>query len=310
MKSCLRNVVTALAVASIVMPGVAHSAEARPEPAPVPIVGDDVEDITITGQRPAALRKLMLDFIVEIGDPVSRNRGYARWRDDVCVGVHNLADRAAAQFVADRISLVALELGLEPGEPGCRANLNIIFTPDGSDTADRLLKSAPRAFRPFAGAGGTTQGVAELERFRTSEQPVRWWQITMIVDELGQPAMDLGFGMPQIRGSNSRIKNSVSDALWGSIVIVDTSKLANVNWLQLTDYLAMVSLAQVKPDGAPAGYDSILNLFGAGQPPAGLTTMDRTYLHALYEMDTMIMPRMQRSGFASRMVRELGDSAE
>jgi hypothetical protein len=288
--------------------GMVLAAGAPTEPAPVPELGDDVEDIIVTGQRRGVLRKLMLDFIIEIGDPVSRDRGFARWRDDVCVGVHNLVDRAAAQYVADRISLAALEVGLEPGEPGCRANLNVIFTPNARDTAVRLAESSPRSFRPWGGTGGTTQGLDALEAFKTADVPVRWWHITMIVDEMGNPAMDLSgglLGLPQVRGSNSRIKNSVSDELWGSIVIVDTSKLGSVRWEQLTDYLAMVSLAQVKPDGAPAGYDSILNLFSDGNRPAGMTDMDRTYLRALYEMDTMMLPRIQRGVFASTMLREL-----
>ena len=33
--------------------------------------------------------------------------------------------------------------------------------------------------------------------------------------------------------------------------------------------------------------------------------MDRTYLRALYEMDTMMLPHTQRGVFANRMVRAL-----
>jgi hypothetical protein len=68
----------------------------------------------------------------------------------------------------------------------------------------------------------------------------------------------------------------------------------------------MVSLAQIDPDSTP-GNDSILSLFAAGNPPRGLTNLDLTYLHALYAMDTMMMPYTQRGIFSHRMVRELGE---
>ena len=108
-----------------------------------------------------------------------------------------------------------------------------------------------------------------------------------------------------LRGQVSRLKSTLSDAIWGSLVIVDAGKLGNVKWPQLADYLAMVSLAQVDPNGRPSGYDSILNLFSTDTPPRGMTDMDRTYLRALYEMDTMLLPHMQRGVFSNRMVREL-----
>jgi hypothetical protein len=33
--------------------------------------------------------------------------------------------------------------------------------------------------------------MAALEQFKTSEAPVRWWQITMVVDEVGNHAIVL-----------------------------------------------------------------------------------------------------------------------
>jgi hypothetical protein len=275
---------------------------------------DDIEDIVVTGRRAdgISLQRFMLDFIAEIGDPVSSRRGFARFDDKVCVSVHNLGG-STAQYVVDRISLVALELGLEPGEPGCRPNLNVLFAPDGRDLANALVEQSPQVFRPFGGTGGTFQGMNALEKFRTSEAPVRWWQITMVVDDLGNPAIDLGKNPggppPVIRGTKSLLINSVSDVLWASYVIVDVNKVGNASWEQITDYVSMVALAQVDPAGAPASYDSILNLFNSGNPPASMTEMDRSYLSALYKMDTMMMPRMQRGLLANTMGRVQDDTA-
>jgi hypothetical protein len=309
-----KHIATLLLTAALASALPCIAAAAASETAPVP-TGDDIEDITVTGRRPEAVRQMLLDFVVEIGDPVSSQRGFARWRDEVCVGVHNVPDQRVAQYIADKISLIALDVELEPGTPGCEPNLHIVFAPDGRELATRMVDEQPGMFRPFGGTGGTTQGLAELEHFRTSDAPVRWWQVTMIVDEMGLPAIALpttvgdasGEAMgnvPMIRGIASRLKSPLSDAIWGSIVIVDAGKLGKVSWPQLTDYIALVALAQVDPTGVAAGYDSILNLFSATNPPPEMTDMDRSYLKALYSIDTMMMPHIQRGMLANRMLRE------
>jgi hypothetical protein len=296
-----------LAAVLILLTSTALPAEAPIEPERQPVVGEGVEDITVTAQRREALRMRMQEFITEIGDPVSRHQGYARWRRDVCVGVSGLADPVPAQYIADRISFRALENGLRPKGPGCRPNIQVIFTADGRGTATRLVADSPRAFRPFGGESGTTQGLQALGEFQTAEVAVRWWQIMAPVDDHGQPAIDMTGGVggtPNIRGSNSRIKNSISEALWSSVVIIDTTRLGEVDWPQLGDYVTMVALAQVKPDGEPADYDSILNLFRTENPPPAMTDMDLAYLKALYEMDISLMPRVQRRVFATEMLHE------
>lgn len=296
-----------LAAMLVLLAGGALSAELPIEPDRQPVVAEGVDDITVTARRREALRMRMQEFITEIGDPVSRHQGYARWRRDVCVGVSGLADPVPAQYIADRISFRALENGLRPKGPGCRPNIQVIFTADGRGTATRLVADSPRAFRPFGGESGTTQGLQALGEFQTAEVAVRWWQIMAPVDDYGQPAIDMTGGVggtPTIRGSNSRIKNSISEALWSSVVVIDTTKLGEVDWPQLGDYVTMVALAQVKPDGEPADYNSILNLFRTDNPPPAMTQMDLAYLRALYEMDISLMPRVQRRVFATEMLNE------
>src|SRR5690606_19018311 len=106
-------------------------------------------EIVITTKRLETQRQIMTDFVVSIGDTSNTSRGFARWRDRLCVGIYNLKNEEAAQFLADRISEIALELGLKPGEPGCRSDVSIIFTTDGRDMATRLVETSPSAFRPF-----------------------------------------------------------------------------------------------------------------------------------------------------------------
>src|SRR5690606_17965745 len=110
---------------------------------------ENIESIVITGRRPGGLKKLMLDFVISIGDPASTARGYARWRGPLCVGVYNLPDQTLAQYIADKITITALELGLKTGSPGCQPNLSIIFSPDARALASGMVDGSPLLFHPY-----------------------------------------------------------------------------------------------------------------------------------------------------------------
>jgi hypothetical protein len=275
----------------------------------------ETDRVVVTGERPQgqSLRDYISNFVAEIGKPVSSNFGYARWDGRICVGVENV-ELDAAQYIADRISEVALDLGLRPGAPGCAPNIAIIFTVDGAALAGHLVETEPTVFRPFGGTGGTTQGLHALEAFTTSEAPVRWWQVTMVVDWAGNVAIELPeharyppcFGEIRVcvDGAGSRITNAVRDELRATFVIVDASKLEAVTWTQLADYLAMVSLAQIDPQAEPTSYETILNLFHPPASAPSMTDWDRTYLRTLYEFDPHRMPDQQRGALTNEMVRQ------
>jgi hypothetical protein len=257
-------------------------------------------------------REYTRNFIAEIADPVSRNFGIARWNDEICVGVQN-APPELAQPIIDLISQVALEVGLDVGEPGCRANVSVIFAADGRAFASYLAEEQPRLFRPWGGAGGTTQGLHALEAFKSTNAPVRWWQITMPVDEAGNVAILLPesmYGPPNVRGSNSRITNLIRDEVWSAIIIVDAGKLTGITIGQLADYLAMVALTQVDPESDAGAYESILNIFSSAARPARLTDWDWAYLRAVYSFDQRRMPHAQRSQIVYEMMQAQEDAAE
>ena len=304
------------AVAQDRAPSGLGSASAPDGPASAP---EEADRVVVTGEWPQgqSLRDYVSNFVAEVGKPAgnSGNFGYARWDGRICVGVENIPQRPA-QFIADRISQVALDVGLRPGEPGCAPNIAVIFTVDGAALASHLVETEPTVFRPFGGTGGTTQGLQALDVFATSEAPVRWWQVTMVVDWAGRVAIRLPEhdrlppcpGEDEIRvcinSANSRITNAVRDELRATFVIVDASMLEAVTWTQLADYLAMVSLAQIDPSAEPAGYDTILNLFHTPASSPRLTAWDRTYLRTLYEFEQHRMPGQQRSALTNEMVRQ------
>ena len=239
-----------------------------------------LEDVEVEARR---LRTVIQDFVGEVAAPAGV-RGPARWNGPVCIGVVNLRAEIA-QYIVDRTSDVARELGLSAGEPGCAPNVLIIAAADGRAVADGLVDARRSAFRP--GGTGMTRSLRVLEQFRRSEAPVRWWHVSAPVDsETGAIATQLpGYDPPTIAVSRaSRIRSDIRDDLLKAIIIVDAEKTAGISLVQLADYCALVALSQVDPEADVASFDTVLNVFLDPTTP-GLTDWDMDYLRALYGVE-------------------------
>ncbi|HRO03487.1 MAG TPA: hypothetical protein PLS69_07790, partial [Terricaulis sp.] len=204
-----------------------------------------------------------------------------RWRRGVCVGATGLGVEQA-QFLVDRVSQRAREVGLTPGSPGCDANVVVVFTADPNGVATAITRS-----RDF-GVGGRarTNSREALAGFTRSSAPVRWWYVWQSVAETGEVAnQDQRGGQgPQVAVQDRRIgAGRTRDDLTHVFIVVDGPQIANVNMNALGDYIAYAALAQVDPAAPPAGAgSSILGLFTDSQPADGLTSADRAVLQALY----------------------------
>lgn len=237
-----------------------------------------LEDVLVEARR---LEELTREFVSEVSAP-PRNRGLARWRGGVCVGVVNIRAEVA-QPLADHISRVAMEYGLRPGEPGCRPNILVTFTDDGQALGDAMVERRRRIFR--VGVGGLDRGNVALRDFRESDRPVRWWHVSVPTDaNTGMPGIRLpGGDAPTVMGNGLVNRGRwIRDDLNKVIIVVDLDRIDGVMLPQLADYLALVALAQVDPDGDTSRFSTILNLFDDPEGSPGLTGWDRAYLEALY----------------------------
>ncbi len=280
--------------------------------APAPQPGEEVEDsIVITGERrdPERIR-IMLDFVHGLGDPVSRDFGFARLEHPACFRVHNTATDIAG-FLQQRMAANVESIGLESASADCRPNIDIIMTDDGNTTATRMVETRRSLFKPFGNAEGTTQDSHALSAFRKSGAAVRWWQITVPVDRVGNPVVPSPNPgePPNIMATNSHLSSGMRDTLLGTIIIVDVSKLGEATWDQLADYLTIVSLVQVDPKASMAGFDSILNLFSGNAAAPALTAWDKAYISALYSMNLYMLPHVQKGQLANQLMRNLDKAA-
>jgi hypothetical protein len=270
-----------------------------------------LSDVVVEARR---LRAVVQDFVGEVSAPAG-NRGPARWNGPVCVGVVNLRGEVA-QYIVDRTSDVARELGLSAGEPGCAPNILIIAASDGRAVADAIVDTRRGAFRP--GGSGMTRSLRALDAFRTSDAPIRWWHVSAPVDsETGALATRLpGHDAPTTNVSRaSRIRTDIRDDLLKSIIIVDMTKVSGLTLTQLADYCALVALSQVDPDADVSAFDTILNVFADTDTP-GLSSWDMDYLKALYSVEQNSVGASARGGeivnmmARSRLADEAAPDAE
>lgn len=71
------------------------------------------------------------------------------------------------------------------------------------------------------------------------------------------------------------------------IVVVDARRVADLEYGQLADYIAMIGLAQIRENAWPGAAPTIMRLFsdtGAARPRA-LSSWDHAFLKSMYSTD-------------------------
>lgn len=253
------------------------------EPAPQPTASPDayrLEDLTVTGRR---REELIRDFVENVAEPVP-GRKLSRWNSPVCVGVFNL-NRDLSQYLIDRISDVAAEMGVRVGEPGCEANVHIVATTQPREVASRFMNDRRQEIMPNI-SGATNRSARD--HFVNSDAPIRWWYLSQVVlSGSGKPAFRRPGDDPTrdrifVPMPPTRFITPYNDSLRQTYIIIDPARLTHLNSLQLADYLSLVALAQISPTADTEAYNSILNVLDDASAAPSLTQWDLAYLGGLY----------------------------
>jgi hypothetical protein len=272
-------------------------------------------EIVVTGER---VEEQIRNFVTALSAPPAREDQLARWDQEVCVGVIGLRARYG-QFMADRISQRADEIGLQPGRPGCRANVVVFVTPDSDRFTSQLVEDFPELVAARWADNTVTQGQEALQQFMNDSRPVRWWHVANTVSADGQALGDVQtsqsggqFRTQVIRTTSigfGRLSRTTRQDLSRVVIVVDATRVAGRQFDALADYVAMVALSQVDPDADTRALSTILNLFTEGSPPPlALTDWDKAYLTGLYEAPRNARNAQQQQGAIARsMGGELAD---
>ena len=237
------------------------------------------DELVVTGER---LREMVRSFVDEVAPPELSEDQLARWNSRYCPLLAGLPARPA-QYLVDRMSQRAFELGLRPGDENCRPNVLVFVTPDAGVLAQALADDHDLMAYYNNAEYGNSLGRDALLEFVSSTAPVRWWHVAQTVDQRGAIIDGDGDG---VVADGTRLHRATRQDFNRVMVIVDARQADGLRLEALADYLAMVTLAQLDARASVADLPTILNVFAdrdLGRPgPTQLTDWDRAYLEGLY----------------------------
>jgi len=281
--------------------GAAVAGHAMPQP------DKALPQVTIEAQRVSLEHRLTM-FVSSITRSAPREEALQRWQTPICPLVAGLS-REQGEFMLERLSQIAREVGAPLDREHCHANLVVVVTSE----PDKLIKAWGDRGRVF---WGERASVAAFNAFLETPRPVRVWYNREFGSPAGAPAtrgLNMTLDRPFTDGVFTRSKMDVKDMLLlASIaVIVDRKEVDGLLQIgQLTDYVAMVTLTETDLDAPLGNAPTILHLFDARHPgeqrPAGLSAWDQAFLKALYnDASSQQILITERSQITGKMLHDL-----
>jgi hypothetical protein len=285
-----------LVAAGMVVGSIAAAAADTPPTLEPPKAHIDSTTVEASKDR-AALEQRVRTFVnaiaVKPGD-----ESLARWQNQIplCPLVAGMP-KADGEFILSRVSKIATAAGAPLAPANCKGNFFIVVTSDPEGVIKAWSKRDVRIFGEETDQGGT-----KIREFQSSS-PVRVWYNTEFYQIDGTPLGNLE-GRTGLAAKATRIETNNYRALSSVMAIIDTRRMKDVSFGQVAAYVAMVGLAQIRPEANVTEAPTILNLFGAsGKAPPSLTAWDESFLKAVYQ--TRITDKAQMAEIKTAMVQDV-----
>jgi hypothetical protein len=237
--------------------------------------GTKLETITVKAKRDRAILEQRVDKFVYGITVTPFEDSIARWqtRTPICPLVAGLS-HDDGEYMLSRLSQIATTAGASLAPESCRPNFYVIVT----SVPDELIAAwSKRNHFLFGNAGGT-----KIRRFMTASTPVRVWYNVQLTDRDGTPCPVM-FGLPICPADGHFAFGTVRD-LASVIMLIDARLAKGISFGQLSGYVAMNGLAEIRVHAKVGDAPSILRLFSdpKSAPPLGLSPWDAAYLRAIY----------------------------
>lgn len=266
-----------------------------------------VDTITVEAQRKRELQRQISHFVSSF-DVTYLNASLERWNSPVCPLVAGLSGERG-EFILARLSQIARDSHVPLAGEHCRPNLYVVVTGAADLLVDRWTKRDRGMFNSCNGYG-------YVREFLRSRRPVRvFYNATLISSDGAHQApgaLDLAGSRLEFSRSpcisagraGSRLIHGAIQSLSAVVVVVDETRVGHLNMGQLADYVAMVGLAQIRPDANTGAAPTILGLFqDSDSLPQGLSLWDRLFLESLYTTEQSSVLHVQ--AIEARMVEKI-----
>jgi hypothetical protein len=164
--------------------GLAASVQTAAQPAPSkPASALPLESVIVTATKPS--QAAIKAFVETRAAPTPILNRMARWTAKICPLTIGLGP-TYAKYVTQRIRDIASASGAPVStDPGCRPNIEVVFTTTPQGLMDSVRKTAPL----FLGYHHTLKQADELARVT---QPIQAWYTTTSQDIDGARSIDIG----------------------------------------------------------------------------------------------------------------------
>jgi len=273
---------------------------------------------------PVTVRKETREFVQTFAASTPAIDQIARWHDPVCIGVVGLVPEQAAR-VAARIQEVAEGVGMRALKPGCRANIEVVFTDQPQAFMDKVAANREEVLGYFHRH--------QLAALKTVTRPIQAWYVTATVSNSG-PNGDLASATvssnaaaisgaafnfqpltevvddptnrgPTSCGDSPHFTHCLVSNLKNVLIVIDTSRLKDKTLGPVSDYLSLLALAQPRSLDGCTALPSVIDLLGPAcrdrGAPDGLTPADAAYLTSLYAANLEYNRQGEENDIASRM---------
>ena len=249
------------------------------------------EDVVVTAQM-ERVRRTIARQVDAVLPPLTFDLPLARFTDPLCPGVVGLST-ASAQAVVDRIGVIADDVGLNVGEPGCAPNLLVIVAPDGRAAVNRIVNRRQGNVR--------AQTLADVRRIVGERGTARAWVESEVRSRDGDRLSVETGGPPSlaVQGASRAVLSFRRDIV-SAVVVIDAAAVQSRDTTQIADYAAMRGLADARP-GKLAADTTILSAFtpdGDAAAPKTLTPLDRGILRELYRGQGNVPAAVKRATIA------------
>jgi hypothetical protein len=269
----------------------------------------EVPEVTVRAPKPPTASQLAGDsverYVTSHSKPLDTSAGQlAHWKDAMCVETKGLS-AAFNDFVSARIEAIAAAVKApQQMRKPCKPNVEIIFTTKPQEFIDEQVKSDP-AILGF-------HYMPQVKKLKTIDHPIQAWHVTgreadgsfggLMVDGVWG-----GFMLNKTTRLGSRLSIGVRSYILSTLVLVDGNKVLGYPIGAISDYIAMLTLSQLRLTDGCGVLPSILDLMATActrEKSQSITAADLAYLQALNMVGQEVDYSMQKTAIEIKMRRQ------